>query len=86
MNTGTDLSMNQSGKSGGDAVGSAGLDAGCASGVGEGFASGGWGADAFAAGTGIGDAGSAHAAQNAGRATGGDVSDNTSIGSVNINS
>jgi len=86
MSTNTDLGMNQSGKSGGDAVGSAGLDAGSASGVGEGFASGGWGADAFASGTGIGDAGNAYAGHNAGAATGGDVSDNTSIGSVNINS
>jgi len=82
----TDTGFNQSGKSGGDATGSAGLDAGSAAGVGEGFASGGFGADAFAMGTGVGDAGNAHAAQNAGAATGGDVSDNTSIGSVNINS
>jgi len=83
MSTNTDASFNQSGKSGGDAVGSAGLDAGSAAGVGDAFASG---MDAFAAGTGIGDAGNASAAQNAGMATGGDVSDNTSIGSVNINS
>jgi len=86
MSINSDASFNQSGKSGGDAMGSAGLDAGSGAGVGEGFASGGFGADAFAAGTGIGDAGNAHAAQNAGMATGGDVSDNTSIGSVNINS
>lgn len=86
MGINSDASFNQSGKAGGDAIGSAGLDAGSAAGVGEGFASGGWGADAYAEGTGIGDAGNARAAQNAGAATGGDVSDNTSIGSVNINS
>jgi len=86
MSIDSDLGMNQSGKSGGDAMGSAGLDAGSGMGVGDAFASGGWGADAFAAGTGIGDAGSAYASHNAGSAIGGDVSDNTSIGSININS
>ena len=84
MRTNSDLDMNQSGKSGGDAVGSAGLDAGSAVGVGDAFATG-WG-DAYAEGYGSGEAGNARAAQNAGAATGGDVSDNTSIGSVNINS
>jgi len=84
MGTNTDLGMNQSNKSGGDAMGTANLDAGSAAGVGDAFATG-WG-DAYAEGTGIGDAGNASAARNAGSATGGDVSDNTSIGSVNINS
>lgn len=83
MNTNSDLYANQSGKAGGDATGAAALDAGSAAGVGDAFASG-W--NAYAEGTGIGDAGNASAARNAGSATGGDVSDNTSIGSVNINS
>lgn len=86
MSINSDLGMNQGGKSGGDAMGSAGFDAGSGMGYGDAFASGGWGADAFAAGTGIGDAGNASAAQNSGAAFGGDVSDNTSIGSININS
>jgi len=84
MGVNSDLDMSQSSKSGGDAVGSAALDAGSATGVGDAFATG-WG-DAYAEGVGIGDAGNASAARNAGSATGGDVSDNTSIGSVNINS
>jgi len=77
----TDLGMNQSGKSGGDAMGAAGLSTGDAFGQGVGTV---FNVDPI--GTGIGDGGSASAAANAGAATGGDVSDNTSIGSININS
>jgi len=81
MNTNTDASFNQSDKSGGDAMGTAGISTGDAYGHGE--------ASVFNVdpiGVGIGEGGSGYAGQNAGAATGGDVSDNTSIGSVNINS
>jgi len=81
MGVNTDLDMNQSGKSGGDATGAAGLSTGDAFGHGNGTV---FNVDPI--GTGIGEGGSSYAGQNAGAATGGDVSDNTSIGSVNINS
>lgn len=81
MGNDTDLAMNQSGKSGGDAMGAAALSTGDAFGQGVGTV---FNVDPI--GTGIGDGGSANAGQNAGSATGGDVSDNTSIGSININS
>lgn len=76
----TSTSICQSGKSGGDASGSAfasGMGAsGDASGIGGGFSSGGAGG---VSGIGYGESGAIGA-------VGGDVSDNTSIGSININS
>jgi hypothetical protein len=81
MGVNTDVGMNQSGKSGGDAMGTAGVSTGDAYGHGEAAV---FNVDPI--GTGIADGGSGYAGQNAGAATGGDVADNTSIGSVNINS
>jgi len=87
MSTNTFAGVNQSGKSGGDAAGFAGsgaaAQAGCGCGGGSGSA-GGWGS--FAEGVGVGVGGSAGAGSGAIGAAGGDVSDNTSIGSININS
>jgi len=81
MGINSDVAMNQSDKSGGDAMGTAGLSTGDAYGHGEAAV---FNVDPI--GTGIGEGGSSYAGHNAGAATGGDVSDNTSIGSVNINS
>ena len=80
-NGNADLSMSQSGKSGGDAMGAASMSTGDAFGQGVGTV---FNVDPI--GTGIGEGGSASAGHHAGSATGGDVSDNTSIGSININS
>jgi len=81
----SNVGVSQSGKSGGDAMGSAGAYAGAGAGglgvgtgVGAGFLSGGAGV-----GVGVGEAGAGAGATGA---HGGDVSDNTSIGSININS
>lgn len=83
----TGMGINQSGKSGGDASGSAyshtGAMGGSSMGHGSGNASGGWGT--FAEGIGVGMGGDAGAAGMAGQ-IGGDVTDNTSIGSINISS
>ena len=77
-----DLNVEQSGKSGGDAFGwSASGSAGIGGAGAIGAASfGGLFGDAYGQGSG-GDAGSA---STAGGAFGGDVSDNTAIGSINI--
>lgn len=81
--TGTSTGVNQSGKSGGDTYGlglagsSAGaVGVGAGTGLGYGDVSGGTGVGVGAAGAGASSAGQA----------GGDVSDNTSIGSITINS
>jgi hypothetical protein len=86
MSTDTGVGVNQSGKSGGDALGSAFSGAGAAagSGLGVGQAAAAGFSGAGASGYGIG--GSAGAGAGAVGAAGGDVSDNTSIGSININS
>jgi hypothetical protein len=87
MSHNTSVSVGQSGKSGGDAFGGAESGAGAAGGFGFGggqAVAGGFGVGAGAAGLGIG--GSAGAGAGSFGAHGGDVSDNTSIGSININS
>ncbi len=77
----------QGGKAGGDALGMAGgfsgSQGGSAAGVGAGTASG-W--PAYADGTGLGVGGDACSGAAAAGSLGGDVSDNTAIGSININS
>jgi hypothetical protein len=83
----TAVGVNQSGKSGGDVTGNAGSDADAFGGGGYGSGSGrasGFGG-AYAEGTGIGVGGDAGAGAMAGQA-GGDVTDNTSIGDINISS
>ena len=87
MSHSTSVGISQSGKTGGEASGfaSAGAGALAGSGVGVGQADAfGFGVGAGAAGLGVG--GSAGASVGAIGAHGGDVSDNTSIGSININS
>ena len=87
MSHSTSVSVGQSGKSGGDAFGGAGSGAGAMAGSGFGIGqaeAGGFGVGAGAGGLGIG--GSAGASAGSFGAHGGDVSDNTSIGSININS
>ena len=87
MSHDSSVGITQSGKSGGDASGFAVAGAGAlaGSGVGVGQAdAGGFGVGAGAAGLGVG--GGAGASAGAIGAMGGDVSDNTSIGSININS
>jgi hypothetical protein len=78
-----------SNKSGGDIEGNAeaGTEAagGGGSGFGSGSASGGWGGGTYAEGTGIGVGGDADASAMAGQA-GGDITDNTTIGDINISS
>ena len=78
-----------SNKSGGDVKGNAeaGTEAmgGDGDGFGSGRASGGWGGGAYAEGTGIGVGGDADASAMAGQA-GGDITDNTTIGDINISS
>jgi len=75
------ISQSQSGKSGGDAMGCAGAGAMAGAGGGLGVSGGGWGGG----GAGIGGGGDAGAGAGAIGAEGGNVSDNTSIGSININ-
>jgi hypothetical protein len=87
MSGNTGVGVNQSGKSGGEAFGEAGAGSGALAGSGFGVgqaAAGGFGVGAGASGLGLG--GSAGAGAGAVGAAGGDVSDNTSIGSININS
>ena len=86
MSHSTSVGLNQSGKSGGEAFGFAGAGAGALAGSGVGVgeaAAGGFGVGAGAGGLGVG--GNAGAGAGAIGAAGGDVSDNTSIGSININ-
>jgi hypothetical protein len=72
------LGVEQSGKSGGDAVGT-GTSGSTAMG-------GGMGGGGYGYGFGSGQGGHATSSSNATGALGGDVSDNTSIGSITINS
>jgi hypothetical protein len=74
------LGVEQSGKSGGDAVGT-GTSGSTA--MGGGMGGGGYG---YGYGFGSGQGGDATSSSNATGALGGDVSDNTSIGSITINS
>lgn len=78
------MGINQSGKSGGDAMGSAcsGTFASGGGGMGHGSA---WVQNVDPIGIGVGLGGDAGAAGMAGQ-MGGDVTDNTSIGSINISS
>ena len=86
MGDSTNMGVRQSGKDGGDAVGIAGAGAGAIGGDGSGSGSGSaWGGNAFAEGTGVGIGGDTGAVSMAGQA-GGDVTDNTSIGDINISS
>lgn len=80
-----DTNVNQSGKSGGDATGMAGSSGFACGGAGAG--GGGASSSSFgsSSGTGVGIGGDASASSAAGQ-SGGDVSDNTSIGSINIGS
>jgi hypothetical protein len=83
--------INQSGKSGGDATGLAGAGAGASGGFGIGGSGAGAGAggiasDANARSTGIGAGGDAGAGAGAMGAAGGDATDNTAIGSINVES
>ena len=84
MSSGQDV--NQSGKSGGDVTGNAAAGAvgvgGAGLGAGAGAAAGGM---AYAEGTGMGDGGMGGGDALAGQ-MGGDVSDNTSMGDINISS
>jgi hypothetical protein len=83
----TSVGVSQSGKSGGDAFGGAESGAGALGGTGVGVGQAGafgFGAGAGAAGLGVG--GGAGAGAGSFGAHGGDVSDNTSIGSISINS
>jgi hypothetical protein len=70
---GANTNISQGGKSGGDTSGLVGVGVGAAGALGGGYASGNSSADA---GMSVGATGMA----------GGDVTDNTSIGSININS
>ncbi len=79
-----DVGVSQGGKSGGDAIGFAGADAGAGGFGGAGTGSGSFGD--FSSGFGVSVGGSDGAGAGALGAVGGDVSDNTSIGSININS
>lgn len=74
--------VNQSGKSGGDAVGVAGAGAGAMGGDGSGTGTA-WVRNVDPIGTGIGAGGGAGADAIAGQA-GGDATDNTNIGTINI--
>ena len=87
MSHSASVGVSQSGKSGGEAIGAAGSAAGSFAGSGLGVgqaAAAGFGVGAGAAGLGFG--GSAGSGAGSIGAAGGDVSDNTSIGSFNINS
>lgn len=83
------LNLNQSGKSGGDASGFAGVDADMMGGAGggTGTANSGWwwGSGGFASGSGIGFGGGGDAGAGAGL-FGGDTTDQTAIGSINVHS
>ena len=80
----TGVGVNQSGKSGGDITGNAGADADATGGGGSGRGTA-WVQNVDPIGTGIGVGGDAGAGAMAGQA-GGDVTDNTSIGDINISS
>ena len=81
-NASADVGVNQSGKSGGDASGMAGAASGALGGDGSGTGIATVrNVDPY--GTGIGTGGDAMSGAGAGQA-GGDVSDNTSIGDINI--
>ena len=84
----TGVGFEQSGKSGGDALGMAGAGStgigGSGSGVGTGVAAGFGAPFSFGSGSGTGGDGTSYAG-SAG-AYGGDIGDNTAIGSININS
>ena len=86
----SEMGVNQSGKHGGDATGvsMAGSGAMGGAGVGGGVGTdsgGGWGGGGSGTGVGLGGGGGAGAGSIAGQ-DGGDVSDNTSIGDINISS
>ena len=87
MSFGGDGNMgNQSGKSGGDVSGLSGAGSGAMAGDGFGAASASAsGRNAYAEGTGLGAGGGAGSGAMAGQA-GGDVTDNTSMGDINISS
>jgi hypothetical protein len=76
------LGVEQSGKAGGDAVG---MGTSGSTAMGGGMGGGGYGYG-YGAMPGFGEGGDATSSSNAAGALGGDVSDNTSIGSITINS
>ncbi|MBF0587867.1 MAG: hypothetical protein HQL53_01940 [Magnetococcales bacterium] len=78
------VDVNQSGKSGGDVTGIAGAGAGADAGSGSGSGTA-WVRNVDPIGTGVGVGGDSGAMAGAGQ-SGGDVSDNTSIGDINISS
>lgn len=81
----SNFSASQSGKSGGDAVGSTSAGGNASGGYGSGTGTASvWNADPIGIGKGFG--GNASSDVSAVGAAGGDVSDNTSIGSIRINS
>ncbi|MBF0284997.1 MAG: hypothetical protein HQL51_11120 [Magnetococcales bacterium] len=84
LNDGGSVGISQGGKSGGDTFGGAGAGSmgGGGGGFGAGSASGG---NAFAMGVGVGVGGDAGAGALSAQ-DGGDVSDNTSIGTISISS
>ena len=84
MGNETGVGVEQSGKSGGDAAGFAGSGAGAMGGDGSGSGQA-WVQNVDPIGTGIGVGGDTGAAAMSGQA-GGDVTDNTSIGDINISS
>ena len=78
------LGVEQSGKAGGDAVG---MGTSGSTAMGGGMGGGGYGYGyGYGAMPGFGEGGDATSSSNAAGALGGDVSDNTSIGSITINS
>ena len=84
MSDRTSMGVNQSGKSGGDAIGYAGASSGAIGGDGSGQGTA-WVQNVDPIGTGVGVGGDTGAGAMSGQA-GGDVTDNTSIGDINISS
>ena len=84
MGDSTNMGVNQSGKDGGDATGYAGAGAGAMGGDGSGQGTA-WVRNVDPIGTGVGVGGDTGAGAMSGQA-GGDVTDNTSIGDINISS
>jgi hypothetical protein len=83
-NDSSSMGMDQSGKSGGDSFGGAAAGAGAMGGDGSGRGTA-WVQNVDPIGTGVGVGGDTGAAAMSGQ-SGGDVTDNTSIGDINISS